>query len=94
MPLTLTKIDYNKTVMYLIEQTNNPALFYTGHTTNFVNRKHAHKMKHAKETNEMMQSHGFENFRIDPIKMIKCSNGLEAKVAAEQERIKYSQRVV
>ena len=79
-------IDYSRTVIYVLENAADPTKFYVGHTTEFVKRKHAHKHHTVKEqfVNEMIRCNGgFDNFRMRPIKEVKCGNSIEAQIAAE-----------
>jgi len=84
-----TEIDYSNTIIYKIT-CNDPAVtdVYVGHTTNFVQRKHAHKQNciNAKTANhkcklyEVMRNNGgWENWKMEIINFYKCHDHYEAR---------------
>jgi hypothetical protein len=92
MPKTL--IDYSNTIIYKIT-CKDPAVtdVYVGHTTNFVQRKHAHKQSciSAKSANhkcklyEVMRNNGgWDNWQMEIINFFKCHDHYEAR-QKEQE---------
>ena len=92
MPKTV--IDYSNTIIYKIT-CKNPAVtdVYVGHTTNFVQRKHAHKQSciSTKSANHncklyqvMRNNGGWENWKMEIINFFKCHDHYEA-IQKEQE---------
>ena len=84
-----TEIDYSNTIIYKIT-CNDPAVtdVYVGHTTNFVQRKHAHKQNciNAKTANhkcklyEVMRNNGgWENWKMEILRFVKCHDHYEAR---------------
>jgi hypothetical protein len=89
-----TEIDYSNTIIYKIT-CKDPAVkdVYVGHTTNFVQRKHAHKQSciNAKTLNykcklyETIRSNGgWNNWTMEIINFFKCRDHYEARIK-EQE---------
>ena len=88
------EIDYSNTIIYKI--TCNDQLIsdlYVGHTTNFVQRKHAHKQSciNKKSLNykcklyEVIRNNGgWENWKMEIINFFNCKNHYEAR-KKEQE---------
>ena len=92
MPKTI--IDYSNTIIYKIT-CKDPVVtdVYVGHTTNFVQRKHAHKQSciSAKSANhkcklyEVMRNNGgWDNWQMEIINFFKCHDHYEAR-QKEQE---------
>jgi hypothetical protein len=88
------EIDYSNTIIYKIT-CKDPAItdVYVGHTTNFVQRKHAHKQSciSAKSANHncklyqvMRNNGGWENWHMEIINFYKCHDHYEAR-QKEQE---------
>ena len=88
------KIDYSNTVFYKIycKDTNVNEL-YIGHTTNFVQRKHAHKQScsNLKSTNYkcklydvIRQHNGWDNWNMEMIAFHNCNDLYEAKKYEQQ----------
>jgi len=88
------EIDYSNTIIYKIT-CKDPAVtdVYVGHTTNFVQRKHAHKQSciSAKSANHncklyqvMRNNGGWENWQMEIINFYKCHDHYEAR-QKEQE---------
>jgi len=89
-----TEIDYSNTIIYKIT-CNDRSIndLYVGHTTNFVQRKHAHKNGC---TNEKSSNHncklykairtngGWDNWNMEIIAFCKCNDHYEARIK-EQE---------
>jgi len=92
MPKTV--IDYSNTIIYKI--TCNDTTIqdtYVGHTTNFVQRKHAHKQSciNTKTVNykcklyeTIRNNGGWSNWKMEIINFFNCSNHYEARIK-EQE---------
>ena len=87
MPIDV--IDYSNTVFYKIycKDTTIKDL-YVGHTTNFVQRKYAHKRSCIKETNanhhlkvyKCIREHGgWDNWKMDIIGFQDCCDHYEAR---------------
>ena len=94
MPLLKTVLDYSNTIIYTItcKDTSIKEL-YVGHTTNFVQRKHAHKQScmnpkstnHACKLYAIMREHGgWTNWRMEIVHFFTCNNQCEARIK-EQE---------
>jgi hypothetical protein len=88
------EIDYSNTIIYKIT-CNDPNVndVYVGHTTNFVQRKHAHKQSciNEKSSNnksklyEMIRANGgWINWNMEIIHFCNCKNHYEARIK-EQE---------
>ena len=84
-----TEIDYTNTIFYKI-QCNNPVVkdVYIGHTTNFVQRKHAHKRSctHEKSANHnckvyniIRQYGGWNNWKMEIIAFHECADHYAAR---------------
>ena len=84
-----TKIDYSSTLFYMIfcKDTNIKDL-YIGHTTNFVQRKHAHKQSctNIKSANYpcklysvIRDNGGWDNWKMQIIAFHECENIMAAK---------------
>ena len=89
-----TDIDYSNTIIYKIT-CKDPTVkdVYVGHTTNFVQRKHAHKQSciNTKSSNykcklyETIRSNGgWNNWTMEIINFFKCRDHYEARIK-EQE---------
>jgi hypothetical protein len=89
-----TEIDYSNTIIYKIT-CKNPGIsdLYVGHTTNFVQRKHAHKQSciNVKSSNykcklyEVIRNNGgWANWKMEIINFFDCKNQYEAR-KKEQE---------
>ena len=89
-----TDIDYSNTIIYKITCKNKSITdVYVGHTTNFVQRKHAHKQscKNIKSLNhncklyEVIRANGgWENWQMEIINFFNCADHYEAR-KREQE---------
>jgi len=89
-----TEIDYSNTIIYKItckDETNKQV--YVGHTTNFVQRKHAHKQScnNDKASNykcklyEVIRANGgWNNWKMEIINFFECKDHYEAR-QREQE---------
>ena len=88
------KIDYSNTVFYKIycKDTNVNEL-YIGHTTNFVQRKHAHKQScnnlkspnyKCKLYDVIREYNGWDNWNMEMIAFHNCNNLYEAKKYEQQ----------
>ena len=89
-----TEIDYSNTIIYKIT-CKNPTItdVYVGHTTNFVQRKHAHKQncKNNKSANHKCKLYavicangGWENWQMEIINFFNCADHYAAR-KKEQE---------
>jgi hypothetical protein len=96
MPLLNTVLDYSNTIIYTItcKDTSIKEL-YVGHTTNFVQRKHAHKQSciNPKSNNHncklyliIRENGGWKNWIMDIVHFFKCNNQCEARTK-EQEYV-------
>jgi hypothetical protein len=92
--MSKTDIDYSNTIIYKItcKDTENKDV-YVGHTTNFVQRKHAHKQgcNNPKSTNykcklynTIRENGGWDNWVMEIISFCKCYDQYEARIK-EQE---------
>jgi hypothetical protein len=89
-----TEIDYSNTIIYKITCKNQTVTdLYVGHTTNFVQRKHAHKQSciNSKSTNhncklyEVIRANGgWANWQMEIINFFNCADHYEAR-KKEQE---------
>ena len=88
------EIDYSNTVIYKIT-CNHPNITdsYVGHTTNFVQRKHAHKNGVTNEKSPcynlklyktIRDNGGWDNWKMEMVQFYNCKNIYEAKIK-EQE---------
>jgi hypothetical protein len=89
-----TDIDYSNTVFYKI-CCKNPDVkdVYIGHTTNFVQRKHAHKRSCAnakadnyncKVYNVIREFGGWDNWKMEIIAFRECADHYEARKVEQQ----------
>ena len=89
-----TEIDYSNTIIYKIT-CKDPEIkdVYVGHTTNFVQRKHAHKQScnnpktlnyDCKLYNIIREKGGWSNWKMEIINFFNCSDHYEAR-KKEQE---------
>jgi hypothetical protein len=94
MPKITTEIDYSNTIIYKItcKDTSIEEL-YVGHTTNFVQRKHAHKQScgNPKSPNHncklytiIRENGGWTSWRMEIVNFFNCQNHYEARIK-EQE---------
>ena len=94
MPKITTEIDYSNTIIYKImcKDTSVQEL-YVGHTTNFVQRKHAHKQScgNPKSPNHncklytiIRENGGWTSWRMEIVNFFNCNNQCEARIK-EQE---------
>jgi hypothetical protein len=89
-----TDIDYSTTIIYKITcKSPDVNEVYVGHTTNFVQRKYAHKQSciNNKTTNyncklyQMIRKHnGWDNWNMEIVNFFNCKDGYEAR-QKEQE---------
>ena len=83
-------INYENTVIYKIVCLENPSFIHVGYTTEFVQRKHAHKAASLKSETKLYQtirnSGGWEACQIVPVKKFPCKSSIEAQI--EEERIR------
>ena len=88
------EIDYSNTIIYKITcDDSNISDLYVGHTTNFVQRKHAHKQSCINEKSlnykcklydVIRNNGGWENWKMEIINFFNCKNHYEAR-KKEQE---------
>jgi hypothetical protein len=90
-----TKMDYSNTIIYKIF-CKDPTIkqLYIGHTTNFVNRKSAHKTS-CKNNNSYIYRYirahgGWDNWKILILNDINCKNYEEARKAEKSYIDKYN----
>jgi len=87
-------MDYSNTIFYKIYCID-PSIneLYIGHTTNFVQRKHAHKQgcNNVKSPNYkcklyqvMRENNGWDNWKMDIIAFHECDNLLGAKIQEQK----------
>ena len=85
-----TEIDYSNTIIYKIT-CKDPGIkdVYVGHTTNFVQRKHAHKQSciNVKSTNHkcklyttIRENGGWQNWTMEIINFFNCNDHYEARI--------------
>lgn len=89
-----TEIDYSNTIIYKISCKDETIKdLYVGHTTNFVQRKHAHKQACINEKSEsypcklykkIRENGGWDNWTMEIIDFFNCKDHYEARVK-EQE---------
>ena len=89
-----TEIDYSNTIIYKITcKDSNVNDLYVGHTTNFVQRKHAHKQScindkspnHKCKVYEVIRNNGgWDNWNMEIINFFNCYDHYEAR-QKEQE---------
>jgi len=89
-----TEIDYSNTIIYKISCNDESVKdLYVGHTTNFVQRKHAHKqgcinMKSAnykcKLYQKIRENGGWNNWTMEIVNFFNCKDHYEARIK-EQE---------
>jgi hypothetical protein len=89
-----TDIDYNNTIIYKITCCDETIKdVYVGHTTNFVQRKHAHKQGcnnekssnyNCKLYNTIREHGGWKNWKMEIINFFNCRDHYEAR-QKEQE---------
>jgi hypothetical protein len=87
-------IDYSNTIIYKIGCKDKAVTdVYVGHTTNFVQRKHAHKLycKSPNQTDKLYEviraNGGWENWKMEIINYFNCANHYEAR-KKEQDYIR------
>jgi hypothetical protein len=89
-----SEIDYSNTIIYKITcKTPQLTDVYVGHTTNFVQRKHLHKICCINNTSPIYkcklyevirQNGGWSNWKMEIITVFNCSNHDEA-IQKEEE---------
>lgn len=89
-----TEIDYSNTIIYkIVCKDENITDTYVGHTTNFVQRKHAHKQGcintkcqnyNCKLYKVLRENGGWDNWSMIMLNFFNCKNGDEAR-KKEQE---------
>jgi hypothetical protein len=92
--MSKNKIDYSNTIIYKITcRDTNIADVYVGHTTNFVQRKHAHKQScindkssnyKCKLYNVIRANGGWNNWKMEIVNFFECKDHYEAR-QREQE---------
>ena len=88
------KIDYSNTIFYKIYcKDTNVTDLYIGHTTNFIQRKHAHKNScinskcssyNCKLYDVIRKHNGWENWKMDIIAFHECDDLFHAKKYEQQ----------
>lgn len=89
------KIDYSNTIIYKIFcRDTNIKEVYIGHTTNFVNRKSAHKSSSKNSESKLYtyirENGGWENWKILIIDDVECNNFEEARKVEQNYIDKYN----
>jgi hypothetical protein len=84
-----TEIDYSNTIIYKITCIDTAVKdVYVGHTTNFVQRKHAHKQSCINSTCKVYEviraNGGWKNWKMEIINFFDCKDHYEAR-KKEQE---------
>ena len=89
-----TEIDYSNTIIYKITCKDESIKdVYVGHTTNFVQRKHAHKQSCISEKSSnhncklykiIRANGGWDNWTMEIVAFFKCNDHYEARIK-EQE---------
>ena len=83
-------IDYENTVIYKIVCPNSPPYVFVGHTSDFTQRKHAHKrdfLKGESKLNQMIRaSGGWDSAFMIPVKKFPCKSSIEAQI--EEDRVR------
>lgn len=84
------EIDYSNTIIYKITcKTSAVTDLYVGHTTNFVQRKHAHKQNcinskmanyHCKVYEVIRANGGWSNWSMEILNFYKCQDHYEARI--------------
>jgi len=92
--MSKTEIDYSNTIIYKITCKNSDIHdVYVGHTTNFIQRKRAHKQCCLNDKNDsnscklykiIRENGGWENWKMEIIAFKNCNNHYEAR-EIEQE---------
>ncbi|MFY7728094.1 MAG: hypothetical protein ACOVRN_01110 [Flavobacterium sp.] len=80
-------IDYSNTIIYKLYCKDAVISdFYIGHTTNFAQRKYAHKMACSRDVPSALKIHciirqngGWENWTMEEVARVHCRNAVEAK---------------
>jgi len=89
-----TYIDYSNTIIYKITcKDENISDLYVGYTTNFVQRKYAHKISCTNNNNNnckvyqiIRNNGGWDNWKMEIVDIIKCKDQYDAK-RKEQEYV-------
>jgi hypothetical protein len=88
-------IDFSKALIYSIVCKSDETLLYIGSTTNFTQRKNAHKTACNNEKNKdhnspvyviIRANGGWDNFEIKPVKEYTCESKIQLVI--EEERIR------
>ena len=81
-------INYDNTVIYKIVC---PNFVFVGHTTEYVQRKHAHKRESLKSETKLYQmirdSGGWDGACMIPIKKFPCKSSIEAQIEEDRLRV-------
>jgi hypothetical protein len=84
-------INYENTIIYKIICLDDPSFIYVGHTSEFTQRKHAHKKESLKSELKLYQmiraSGGWDGACMTPIKVYPCKSSIEARIEEERIRI-------
>lgn len=95
--MTKSEVDYSNTIIYKIT-CNDPSVTdkYVGHTTNFVQRKNAHKNSTNNEKSHcynlklyktIRENGGWNNWKMEIIQFYNCKNLYEAKIKEQEQFI-------
>ena len=90
--MPLIPIDYSKTIIYKIQHTEKPELFYIGHTTNYDSRKYQHQQACNSEKRPskgvlylMIRIHGgWDKFVMSPIRQVECKSRIDALIEEQK----------
>jgi len=91
MYMPANPVNYNNTILYKIEHTTQPELFYIGHTTQFNKAKNrlstlmktpATTGKYRRLYNMVSENGGFSEFNYLEVKKFPCSDANEADAEA------------
>lgn len=96
-----TEIDYSNTIIYKITCKEELCKeVYVGHTTNFVQRKHAHKQSciNKNSTNHNLKLYkiirengGWDNWNMEIVHFFKCENSYDARKKSKNSLNHYTQ---
>ena len=95
-------INFQNTIIYKIEHTDKPELFYIGNTTDFTKKKNLHKTASLKEPKGMYKSlhqmicenNGFDSFKMTEIKKFPCLDKNEADAEAWRLTVEIKQELL
>ena len=87
-------INYENTVIYKIVCLDIPSFVYVGNTTEFVQRKHAHKKESVASELKLYQtiraSGGWQRCEMIPLKKFACTSSIDAQIEEDRIRVELS----